>query len=88
MGLGNVTINVVWKLVVVAIYAALYELTPFRLDPHDWWVWVALFLADDLTYYWFHRVSHVSRLLLGQPRHPSSTRTSTCRPRCARPGFR
>ena len=33
MGLGNVTINVVWKLVVVAIYAALYELTPFRFIP-------------------------------------------------------
>jgi len=61
MGLGNVTINVVWKLVVVAIYAALYEVTPFRLDPHDWWVWPLLFFADDLAYYWFHRISHVSR---------------------------
>jgi hypothetical protein len=27
MGLGNVTINVAWKLVVVTIYAPLYELT-------------------------------------------------------------
>src|SRR3954469_21456069 len=61
MGLGNVTINVIWKLVVVAIYAGLYELTPFRLDSHDWWVWIVLFLADDLAYYWFHRISHVSR---------------------------
>jgi sterol desaturase/sphingolipid hydroxylase (fatty acid hydroxylase superfamily) len=62
MGLGNVTINVVWKLVVVAVYAALYELTPLRLDPSDWWVWVLLFFADDVAYYWFHRVSHESRL--------------------------
>jgi sterol desaturase/sphingolipid hydroxylase (fatty acid hydroxylase superfamily) len=62
MGLGNVTINAVWKLAVVAIYAALYELTPLRLDPHHWWFWGLLFLADDLTYYWFHRVSHESRL--------------------------
>jgi hypothetical protein len=31
MGLGNVTINVAWKLVVVTIYAAIYELTPIRL---------------------------------------------------------
>jgi sterol desaturase/sphingolipid hydroxylase (fatty acid hydroxylase superfamily) len=61
MGLGNVTINVVWKLVVVTVYAALYELTPFRLDSHDWWVWPLLFFADDLAYYLFHRVSHVSR---------------------------
>jgi sterol desaturase/sphingolipid hydroxylase (fatty acid hydroxylase superfamily) len=62
MGLGNVLINGVWKFAVVAVYAALYELTPLRLDPSDWWVWVLLFFADDLSYYWFHRVSHESRL--------------------------
>jgi sterol desaturase/sphingolipid hydroxylase (fatty acid hydroxylase superfamily) len=62
MGLGNVTVNVVWKLAVVAVYAALYELTPLRLDAGDWWVWVLLFFADDLAYYWFHRVSHESRV--------------------------
>jgi sterol desaturase/sphingolipid hydroxylase (fatty acid hydroxylase superfamily) len=62
MGIGNVAINVVWKLAVVAVYAALYELTPLRLDPGDWWVWVLLFFADDLAYYWFHRASHESRL--------------------------
>ena len=21
-----------------------------------WWAWVLLFLADDLAYYWFHRI--------------------------------
>jgi sterol desaturase/sphingolipid hydroxylase (fatty acid hydroxylase superfamily) len=62
MGLGNVMINVAWKLAVVAIYAALYELTPLRLDPGGWWVWVLLFFADDLAYYVFHRVSHESRV--------------------------
>ena len=62
MGLGNVAVNAVWKLAVVAVYAALYELTPLRLDPGDWWVWVLLFFADDLAYYWFHRVSHESRV--------------------------
>jgi sterol desaturase/sphingolipid hydroxylase (fatty acid hydroxylase superfamily) len=62
MGIGNVTVNVVWKLAVVAIYAALYELTPLRLDAGDWWVWVLLFFLDDLAYYWFHRVSHESRV--------------------------
>jgi sterol desaturase/sphingolipid hydroxylase (fatty acid hydroxylase superfamily) len=62
MGIGNVVINVGWKLVVVAIYAALYELTPLRMDPHNPLTWVLLFFADDLAYYWFHRVSHESRL--------------------------
>jgi sterol desaturase/sphingolipid hydroxylase (fatty acid hydroxylase superfamily) len=62
MGTGNVVVNVVWKLAVVAIYAGLYELTPLRLDAGDWWVWVLLFFLDDLAYYWFHRVSHESRV--------------------------
>ena len=62
MGLGNVAINAVWKFAVLAAYAALYELTPLRLDPGDWWVWVALFFADDFSYYWFHRISHESRV--------------------------
>ncbi len=61
MGLGNVTINFVWKFAVLAAYIAVYELTPLRLDPGDWWVWVALFFADDFSYYWFHRISHESR---------------------------
>jgi sterol desaturase/sphingolipid hydroxylase (fatty acid hydroxylase superfamily) len=62
MGLGNVVVNVVWKLAVVAIYAALYELTPLRIPADAWWAWVLLFFADDLAYYWFHRVSHESRV--------------------------
>ena len=61
MGLGNVAINFVWKFAVLAAYVAIYELTPLRLDPGDWWVWVLLFFADDLSYYWFHRISHESR---------------------------
>jgi sterol desaturase/sphingolipid hydroxylase (fatty acid hydroxylase superfamily) len=62
MGLGNVAINFVWKFAVLALYIGIYELTPLRLDPSDWWVWVLLFFADDLSYYWFHRVSHESRV--------------------------
>lgn len=62
MGLGNVTINVVWKLAVLAAYAGLYELAPWHLSAHNPLVWVALFFADDLSYYWFHRVSHESRV--------------------------
>lgn len=61
MGFGNVAINFVWKFAVLALYVAIYELTPLRLDPGAWWVWVLLFFADDFSYYWFHRVSHESR---------------------------
>ncbi len=61
LGLGNVIINVAWKLVVVALYVAIYELTPLRLDPSSPLTWVLLFFADDFSYYWFHRCSHESR---------------------------
>ena len=61
MGLGNVLINVAWKFAVLAAYIGVFELTPLRLDPGDWWVWVLLFFADDFSYYWFHRISHESR---------------------------
>ena len=62
MGLGNVAINAVWKFAVLAaVHGRVYELTPLRLDPGDWWVWVLLFFADDFSYYWFHRISHESR---------------------------
>jgi sterol desaturase/sphingolipid hydroxylase (fatty acid hydroxylase superfamily) len=62
MGLGNLGINAVWKFAVLGLYIAVYELTPLRLDPGDWWVWVLLFFADDFSYYWFHRISHESRV--------------------------
>jgi sterol desaturase/sphingolipid hydroxylase (fatty acid hydroxylase superfamily) len=62
MGLGNVAINAAWKFAVLALFTVVYELTPLRLDPGDWWVWVLLFFADDFSYYWFHRISHESRV--------------------------
>jgi sterol desaturase/sphingolipid hydroxylase (fatty acid hydroxylase superfamily) len=61
LGVGNVLINVAWKFAVLAMYVGIYELTPLRLSPDDWWTWVLLFFADDFSYYWFHRVSHESR---------------------------
>ena len=70
MGLGNVIINVGWKFAVLAAYAGLYELAPWHLPTDAWWVWVALFFADDLSYYWFHRVSPREPRVLGQPRRP------------------
>ena len=62
MGMGNLVINLGWKLVVVAIYSAVYELTPLRVPSDTWWAWVLLFFADDAAYYWFHRVSHEVRV--------------------------
>jgi len=63
MGLGNVAINLGWKLVVVATYAAAYLIAPFHLSPHNPWTWVALFFLDDFIFYWYHRTHHTIRVL-------------------------
>jgi len=39
----------------------------------QWWAWAILLFADDLTYYWFHRLNHEVRLLwAGHVPHHSS----------------
>ncbi|MEV6302227.1 sterol desaturase family protein [Actinoplanes sp. NPDC051861] len=73
MGLGSQVIGVPWKLFTAVAFAGLYVLSPIKLDPHDWWVWVLLFFADDLAYYWFHRLHHEVRVLwAGHVVHHSS----------------
>jgi sterol desaturase/sphingolipid hydroxylase (fatty acid hydroxylase superfamily) len=64
MGVGNVLTNLGAKAVVLAAYWLVYDLTGFfkaTLAPDQWWVWVVLFFAEDVSYYWFHRISHGSR---------------------------
>jgi sterol desaturase/sphingolipid hydroxylase (fatty acid hydroxylase superfamily) len=63
MGLGNVVVGIGYKAAALVALAAAYEVTPLRIDPHWWPAWVALLLADDVAYYWFHRAHHEVRLL-------------------------
>lgn len=65
MGLGQVFINIGWKLVVLAVFAAAYSVAPFHLPADNPLVWVALFFADDFAYYWYHRLHHTVRVLWG-----------------------
>lgn len=62
MGLGNVAINIGWKIVVLAIYTGLYLIAPVHLSSSNPWTWVALFLLDDLAFYWYHRTHHEIRV--------------------------
>lgn len=62
MGLGSLLFDALWKIPVVAVYAALYELTPFRV-PVLWWTVPLMLLAQDFCYYWSHRGHHVVRIL-------------------------
>jgi sterol desaturase/sphingolipid hydroxylase (fatty acid hydroxylase superfamily) len=63
MGLGSQIIGVPWKLLTAGLYAGLWLIAPFHLSPGDWWTWVIVFFADDLAYYWFHRLHHEVRVL-------------------------
>jgi len=63
MGVGNVVVGIGYRAAALVALAAAYELTPLRVDPRHWAAWVALVLADDFAYYWFHRAHHEVRLL-------------------------
>jgi sterol desaturase/sphingolipid hydroxylase (fatty acid hydroxylase superfamily) len=72
-GLGSVVINVFARAAALVGYAALYAVTPLRLDPHDWWTWVIALLLVDLLWYSYHRSSHRIRVLwaMHQAHHSS-----------------
>ncbi len=61
MGIGNVIVGLVGKLLVFGTYSLVYKFRLFTIDMTQWWAWVVLFFADDFSYYWFHRTSHSSR---------------------------
>ncbi|RRB06511.1 sterol desaturase family protein [Larkinella rosea] len=61
MGIGNVIIGLVGKLLVLGAYSLVYRYRLFTIDLTQWWAWALLFFADDFSYYWFHRISHSSR---------------------------
>ncbi|MFR9776559.1 sterol desaturase family protein [Micromonospora sp. MS34] len=63
MGLGSQLIGVPWKLLTAGAYAGLWLIAPIHLSPGNWWTWVIVFFADDIAYYWFHRLHHEVRVL-------------------------
>jgi len=74
MALGNIAPALCARLVAVPIAYALYTLRLWDLPTHPW-VFVALVLAEDHCYYWFHRASHrVNLLWAAHLPHHSSTR--------------
>lgn len=61
MGVGNVLIGLLAKAVVFAIFTFVHRFAIFSIG-YQWWAWLLVFFADDLSYYWFHRTSHECRL--------------------------
>ena len=54
MGLGNVFLGLISKIMVFAILIYLYENFRIATIPFIWWAWVLILIVEDFTYYWFH----------------------------------
>ena len=63
MGAGSVLVNGAARVVALLGYAALFAISPLRLDPHRWYTWVFVMLAMDLIWYAYHRASHRVRIM-------------------------
>lgn len=60
MGIGNAIIRLFTKTITIGAFFFLYQFRLFDLGA-AWWVWVLCFFAEDLSYYIFHRSSHMVR---------------------------
>ena len=61
MGLGNVFLGLISKVLVFAVFYYIYDNFRFFTIPFVWWAWILILFAEDFVYYWFHRISHLSR---------------------------
>lgn len=61
MGLGSTAAGLLTGGVVAVATLYVYQHRLFDIPMTAIWAWVVLFLAEDLTYYWFHRLSHERR---------------------------
>jgi sterol desaturase/sphingolipid hydroxylase (fatty acid hydroxylase superfamily) len=61
MGLGNVAVELLSKMIQFAALTFLHRFAIFTIG-YQWWAWLLLFFGDEFSYYWFHRASHECRL--------------------------
>jgi sterol desaturase/sphingolipid hydroxylase (fatty acid hydroxylase superfamily) len=60
MGLGSVVIGLLTKTFAFFVFIWIYQFRLFEI-PNTWWMWGILLLADDVTFYWYHRLAHQIR---------------------------
>jgi sterol desaturase/sphingolipid hydroxylase (fatty acid hydroxylase superfamily) len=60
MGFGNTVAKLLTGFIGVGLMAFAYQYRLFDIG-YAWWAFVICFFAEDLSYYWFHRVSHERR---------------------------
>ena len=62
MGLGNVFIEMFSKVLVFSVFILVYNNLRVFTIPFTWWSMLLLLFAEDLIYYWNHRIAHECRL--------------------------
>lgn len=74
MGLLSLVVEFLPKIGAFIAFEYLHSISPLRdVVGRQWWAWGLLLLADDFTYYWFHRLNHEVRLFwAGHVSHHSS----------------
>lgn len=60
VGLGNVAINLVFKIAFIYGTVLIYNAVPWRMVL-NWWTLIPCFIIYDFCSYWAHRVSHFNR---------------------------
>jgi sterol desaturase/sphingolipid hydroxylase (fatty acid hydroxylase superfamily) len=60
MGVGSLLVNLAAKAAQFSVFTLLHRFAIFHIG-YQWWAWALVFVADDFTYYWYHRASHESR---------------------------
>jgi sterol desaturase/sphingolipid hydroxylase (fatty acid hydroxylase superfamily) len=63
IALLNVPFSTITNLAGLYLYTFIYDFRICSISPHSWMAWIFLVFADELSYYWFHRISHQTRLL-------------------------
>ncbi|MEV4422617.1 sterol desaturase family protein [Patulibacter sp. NPDC049589] len=63
MGLGSLGFKAILKLGAVVVFAGVYELSPLKMPMGEWWPWLLLLFAEDLSFYAYHRGHHRVRML-------------------------
>ena len=62
IGLMSVIFGALIGLMVGSAYVFSYDIAPYKFPADAWWTWAILIFVDDFAYYWFHRISHESRI--------------------------
>lgn len=58
IALGASLVSLLTNGIILFLYCQIYRYRLFDIGPASWWGWLACFLADDLSWYVFHRCSH------------------------------